>query len=178
MRGIKVRRLNLFFCLTVLLVGSVVAESVSIQINTVNPSGIGKKIGSIKVIDTKYGALFTPSLAGLSAGAHGFHVHQNPECGPKEKNGKIVPGLAAGGHYDPSGSGFHSGPYGDGHLGDLAFLYVNVKGVADAPVLAPRIKVANLKGRSLVIHAGGDNYSDSPKKLGGGGPRMACGVIK
>jgi Cu-Zn family superoxide dismutase len=45
-------------------------------------------------------------------------------------------------------------------------------------VLAPRIKVSDLKGRSLMIHAGGDNYSDSPQKLGGGGARVACGVIK
>ncbi len=28
-----------------------------------------------------------------------------------------------------------------------------------------------------MIHAGGDNYSDTPEKLGGGGARVACGVI-
>ncbi|HSS64217.1 MAG TPA: superoxide dismutase, partial [Gammaproteobacteria bacterium] len=27
-------------------------------------------------------------------------------------------------------------------------------------------------------HASGDNYSDQPKALGGGGARMACGVVK
>ncbi|SUT85383.1 superoxide dismutase [Actinobacillus ureae] len=27
-----------------------------------------------------------------------------------------------------------------------------------------------------MIHAGGDNHSDHPAALGGGGPRMACGV--
>jgi Cu-Zn family superoxide dismutase len=171
------RRFKLFFCITVLVVNSASAESVEIGINKVNSSGIGEEIGSIKVVDTKYGALFTPNLKGLTAGAHGFHIHQNPECGSKEKNGKTVPGLAAGGHYDPSKAGFHSGPYSDGHLGDLAFLYVNAEGGADTPVLAPRIKVADLKDRSLIIHAGGDNYSDSPKKLGGGGPRIACGLI-
>jgi Cu-Zn family superoxide dismutase len=29
-----------------------------------------------------------------------------------------------------------------------------------------------------MIHAGGDNYSDHPKRLGGGGARIACGVVK
>jgi Cu-Zn family superoxide dismutase len=29
-----------------------------------------------------------------------------------------------------------------------------------------------------MIHAGGDNYSDHPEKLGGGGARIACGVVK
>jgi Cu-Zn family superoxide dismutase len=27
------------------------------------------------------------------------------------------------------------------------------------------------------IHAGGDNYSDQPKPLGGGGARIACGTL-
>jgi superoxide dismutase, Cu-Zn family len=30
-----------------------------------------------------------------------------------------------------------------------------------------------LKGHSLMIHAGGDNYSDQPKPLGGGGGSLA-----
>jgi Cu-Zn family superoxide dismutase len=29
-----------------------------------------------------------------------------------------------------------------------------------------------------MIHEGGDNYSDKPKPLGGGGARIACGVVK
>jgi Cu/Zn superoxide dismutase len=29
-----------------------------------------------------------------------------------------------------------------------------------------------------LIHAGGDNYSDQPAPLGGGGVRLACGVAK
>jgi Cu-Zn family superoxide dismutase len=28
-----------------------------------------------------------------------------------------------------------------------------------------------------MIHAGGDNHADHPAPLGGGGARMACGVI-
>lgn len=51
-------------------------------------------------------------------------------------------------------------------------------GAATIPVLAPRLQVADIKGRALMVHAGGDNYSDVPKKLGGGGARIACGVIE
>jgi len=29
-----------------------------------------------------------------------------------------------------------------------------------------------------MIHAGSDNYADEPKPLGGGGSRVACGVIE
>lgn len=37
--------------------------------------------------------------------------------------------------------------------------------------------VEALEGHALIIHAGGDNYSDAPAPLGGGGARLACGVI-
>ncbi len=172
------RSLRLLTFTAIFVAGSVGAESINITINKVTSRGLGKEIGTITVTDTQYGALFSPDLTSLSSGVHGFHIHKNPDCGPKEKNGKMVPGLAAGGHYDPVNANFHSGPYGKGHLGDLSFLYVDADGKAKSPVLAPRVKVSDLQGRSLIIHAGGDNYSDSPKKLGGGGPRIACGVVK
>jgi Cu-Zn family superoxide dismutase len=28
-----------------------------------------------------------------------------------------------------------------------------------------------------MVHAGGDNHADHPAPLGGGGPRIVCGVI-
>ncbi|MBK8892516.1 MAG: superoxide dismutase family protein [Propionivibrio sp.] len=68
-------------------------------------------------------------------------------------------------------------PWGDGHLGDLPALYVDANGAANGSVLAPRLKMADIKGRALMVHAGGDNHSDHPAALGGGGARVACGVI-
>ncbi|MEM1311353.1 MAG: superoxide dismutase family protein, partial [Cyanobacteria bacterium P01_H01_bin.153] len=50
-------------------------------------------------------------------------------------------------------------------------------GNATVPVLAPRLTIEMVKGRSLIVHRNGDNFSDDPKPLGGGGPRLACGVI-
>ena len=37
--------------------------------------------------------------------------------------------------------------------------------------------VKDFLGRSIMIHEGGDSYSDKPAPLGGGGARIACGVI-
>jgi superoxide dismutase, Cu-Zn family len=34
-----------------------------------------------------------------------------------------------------------------------------------------------VRSRSLIIHAGGDNHADQPAPSGGGGARVACGVI-
>ena len=57
-------------------------------------------------------------------------------------------------------------------------LTVDAGGKATEAVVVPRLTVADVKGRSIMIHAGGDNYSDQPAPLGGGGARIACGVVK
>ncbi|KTC85935.1 MULTISPECIES: superoxide dismutase family protein [Legionella] len=128
-----------------------------------------KEIGKVIFNDTEYGLLILPALSSLPPGLHGFHLHQHPNCADH--------GLEAGGHFDPNQSNSHQGPYGKGHLGDLPVLYVGTDGNANTPILAPRLKTSDLKGLALMIHAGGDNYSDNPP-LGGGGARIACGIVK
>lgn len=126
--------------------------------------------------------MFTPDLNGLAPGGHGFHIHAKGDCGPgpDATTGEIIAAGSAGGHYDPKGTGKHGMPWEeDSHLGDLPLLYVDSKGVATTPVLAPRLKkLDEIRNRALMIHEGGDNYSDHPKPLGGGGGRMSCGVIR
>ncbi len=130
----------------------------------------GQNVGTVTFEDSKYGLLIIPHLKDLPPGLHGFHVHVNASCADD--------GNAAGGHLDPANTGKHLGPYANGHLGDLPVLYVDQQGQANTPSLAPRLSVNQIKGHALMIHLHGDNYSDEPEKLGGGGPRLACGVIK
>lgn len=154
------------------------AASITVPLNLVNAQGVAAPAGEVTLTESPYGVIFTPALSGLPSGLHGFHVHQNPSCEPLEKDGKKEPALAAGGHWDPEKTGKHEGPYGQGHLGDLPALYVDANGKASNPVLAPRIKtLAELRGHALMVHVGGDNHSDHPAPLGGGGVRLACGVI-
>lgn len=155
---------------------SVYAESLTL--NLIDEKGVVKSAGQVMYEDTPYGLLLTPQLSGIPAGLHGFHIHDKAQCGPAEVDGKVLTGAAAGGHWDPEKTGKHLGPYTDqGHKGDLPALYVNAEGVAIYPVLAPRLKAAELRGHSLMLHAGGDNHADHPAKLGGGGARMVCGVF-
>jgi Cu-Zn family superoxide dismutase len=56
-------------------------------------------------------------------------------------------------------------------------LVVDDGGDATKAVVAPHLTVEQIRGRSIMIHSGGDNYSDTPVPLGGGGARIACGVI-
>lgn len=158
--------------LTLVSINVTFAASITIPIHLVaEGSKQGKNIGTIKAEDSFCGVLLTPQLHELPPGLHGFHVHVNPSCADM--------GMAAGGHFDPDKTNHHDGPYNAaGHLGDLPVLIVNADGVASLPTLAPRFKVAQLKGHAFMIHAGGDNYADQPEKLGGGGARIACGVIQ
>jgi Cu-Zn family superoxide dismutase len=163
--------------LLVLAAATVVAGEIIIEMHAIDSQGMGPAIGTVTGSTSDFGTIFKPNLSDLTPGLHGFHVHSDPSCNAMEKDHKMVAGLAAGGHYDPQGRGKHLGPYANGHLGDLPPLYVDADGKATLPVLAPRLKLADLAGRSLMIHEAGDNYSDSPSPLGGGGARVACGVV-
>lgn len=161
------------------IVGAGTADAETVTMNVINASGVGKVIGTIGLSDANEGLVVMPDLAELPPGDHGFHVHVNPNCGPGAgPDGQPAAGFAAGGHYDPTNTGKHLGPRGEGHKGDLPALRVDVGGNATNAVIAPHLKVADIKGRSIMIHAGGDNYSDQPSPLGGGGARIACGVVK
>lgn len=164
------------FTLTLLITPAF--ADVVVPMHLVNEKGVGASVGQVTISESKYGLVFTPSLQGLIPGLHGFHLHENASCEQKEKDGKMVAAGAAGGHYDPAATNVHGTPWGDGHLGDLPPLYVDVNGAATQAVLAPRLKLSDLKGRSLMIHAGGDNHADHPAALGGGGARISCGVIQ
>jgi superoxide dismutase, Cu-Zn family len=154
------------------------AADIEVTVNKVDAKGVGEAIGTILFRDTSdLGLLIVPRLEGLKPGAYGFHIHENPDCAPHSEEGKPVAAGAAGDHYDPDKTGRHAGPVGDGHLGDLPELLVGPDGHARMAVVAPRLQVPDLIGRTVMIHEGGDNYSDQPKPLGGGGARVACGVI-
>ena len=156
----------------------VFAAETTVTLNLTSSTGVGAVVGSVRIVETPYGLAFYPDLKGLPPGLHGFHVHEKPSCTPADKDGAPVAALSAGGHFDPQATKRHAEPWGDGHLGDLPALYVGTDGKASNPVLAPRLKtLADVANRSLMVHAGGDNHSDHPTALGGGGARVVCGVI-
>jgi Cu-Zn family superoxide dismutase len=150
-----------------------------VVMNSIDATGVGKQIGTLSLSDTNAGLQITPQLAELPPGERGFHVHIKPDCGPGPgPNGQPAAGMAAGGHFDPANTGKHLGPGGDGHKGDMPVLAVDASGKATKPITVPHLTLADVKGHSIMIHAGGDNYSDKPEPLGGGGARIACGIVK
>jgi Cu-Zn family superoxide dismutase len=153
------------------------APKVKVTMDLIDPTGVGKPVGTVTLQDSKDGVTLTTDLKGLPPGEHGFHLHEKGSCDAADKEGKKTAGQAAGGHFDPDATKAHKGPGGGGHKGDLPKLEVSDKGVAKGKLEVTGLKVADMAGRSLMIHAGGDNYSDTPKPLGGGGDRIICGVV-
>lgn len=141
----------------------------------VTPDEVGKKTGTITLRQADEGLVFNPNILGLTEGMHGFHIHQNPSCEPGEKDGEKIAALAAGGHYDPENKGSHTGPDGEGHLGDLPMLRVNQDGTQQQ-IIVNGLQLDKVRNRSLVVHEGKDDYSSDP--AGNSGPRIACGVMK
>ena len=147
-------------------------EQATITVHATTADGVGKSIGAVTAtnVQIEIGGVselalrLEPDLAGLPPGPHAFAIHANPNCGPGEKNGELIPGLGAGGHLQVTQDGKS---YGN-HLGRLPDLFVDADGTTKNTVIAPRLNLADLLDRSIVIHTDGTDKS----------PRHACGVIK
>ena len=154
---------------SLIFVGATYAD-VKVNMYETEAKGQGTAVGFIEIKESPKGLVFTPHLHNVTPGPHGFHLHQNASCADN--------GMAAGGHFDPNMTSKHLGPYGNGHLGDLPVLVVAADGTANTPVVALHLHdLKQVNHLALMLHAGGDNYSDTPSPLGGGGSRMVCGVI-
>ncbi|MEB3753269.1 superoxide dismutase family protein [Acinetobacter sp. MD2(2019)] len=152
------------------------ANTQQINVYAVSEQGMQEKIGTIRFYDSAEGLVLKTRLSHIPSGPHGFHLHDYPDCGTQATNGQSGAALGAGGHFNPTQVPHHGSPT-MGHLGDLPVLVADDNGNANQTLIAPRLSVKTIQQHAIIIHAGGDNYSDSPKPLGGGGNRIACGII-
>lgn len=103
----------------------------------------------------------------------GFHIHQFGD----NTNGCT----SAGPHFNPEGKE-HGGPTDDvRHVGDLGNIATDANGVAKGQIKDSLVKVNDILGRTIVVHAGEDDYGkggfEDSKTTGHAGGRNACGVI-
>ncbi|MGH7571408.1 MAG: superoxide dismutase family protein [Gemmatimonadota bacterium] len=136
----------------------------------------GNALGIIELRDTDEGVSLSGSLAGLSPGEHGFHIHETGLCEPPAFE-------SAGGHFAPAGRQ-HGFDHPEGpHAGDLRNIEVAEDGtvtVSATDSLVTLREGANAllddDGAALVVHAEPDDYRSQPS--GAAGDRIACGVIE
>src|SRR5262245_323075 len=78
----------------------------TVSVYRTTATGVGPYLGTIVVRNSvvtiagrnEPALILKPNLEKLTPGPHAFHIHENPDCGPKAKDGVMVPGLAAGAH--------------------------------------------------------------------------------
>lgn len=145
----------------------------------------GAQIGLATLEQTDAGVRLVLDVTSLAPGRHGVHIHSNGSCADSTNDqGQVVAFGGAGGHFDPNETGHHGGPAThshDGHAGDMPNIEVGADGTGTLTVTTDKVTLEegalSIIGRSIVIHANEDNYTDEPA-LGGSGPRVACGVIE
>jgi superoxide dismutase, Cu-Zn family len=112
-------------------------------------------------------------LEGVSAGQHGFHIHENGQCDPPTFE-------SAGGHFNPAGVDHACPPTTPRHAGDLGNIEVAEDGTASLDITSDLITLdagaANsIMGKAVLLHQHEDDCSSQPTGEAGG--RLACGVI-
>ncbi len=119
---------------------------------------------------------------GLTEGFHGMHIHSNGACDPSGAEAFS----SAGGHLQVAGHTGHPSS------GDLVSIYIGADGAGATTTSTEAVTLAQITGKSLVIHAGADNFGNIPDRYsangrpgadektmstGDAGGRVACGVI-
>ncbi len=147
---------------------------------TATVRGAGEKkdeiSGTVKFTAAEDGVHVVAEIKGLTAGKHGFHIHQKPDLSAPDLT-------SAGPHFNPTNAK-HGGPHTDvHHAGDLGNLVADEKGVAHYDEVIKGLTLAGetngVIGHSVIVHAKEDEMTPAdPKGSGNSGPRIAGGVIE
>ena len=146
-----------------------VTEAVAV----VHPTTGNAAKGVVRFTQTADGLHVVADIEGLKPNAkHAFHIHEFGDCTSGD-------GKSAGAHYNPEGHP-HAGPDTSmRHAGDLGNLETDAKGVAHYDRIIGGLTVGGERdpviGRSVIIHAGTDDFTTQP--TGNAGDRVGCGVI-
>lgn len=140
-------------------------------IAVLNPASGSDVRGTVTFTQTGDGVKIVADVTGLSAGKHGFHIHEFGDCSAKDAT-------SAGGHYNPTNHP-HAGPDADKHhVGDMGNLEADASGKAHLELVDKNMKLtgdAGIIGYAVIVHEKADDLKSQP--TGDAGGRVACGVI-
>ena len=134
----------------------------------------GQGAGTAKVTGTGDHLTLEIAVSGVTAGAHGIHLHTVGRCDAPDFT-------TAGGHLNPHGKKHGADNPEGSHFGDLPNIEVGANGDGAlkiglhgtrAEILA---QLFDADGTAVVLHAGPDDYKTDP--AGNSGGRIACGVL-
>lgn len=138
-------------------------------------SAEGENLGTADLIGTRSGLLIRLNLQDLPADQWvAFHLHEGSECDVDDSF------KSAGGHWNPSDAPHGYLVEGGPHAGDMPNQHVDSEGRLRADVANAQAflsgETGNVMGRTLLLHAGTDDYRSQPS--GDAGDRLACAVIE
>ncbi len=156
-----------------------IAQSNTIQANmaravvksTADPDQV---LGEATFTETGDGLEVAVSLSGVSAGYHGFHIHESGSCSDG--------GKSAGGHYNPMDVK-HGWLPADGlenaHAGDLGSIFISSSGSGTLNETVSGLYLTggdpSISGLAVILHADRDDFSQPTGNAGG---RVGCGLIE
>ena len=137
------------------------------------PASKSKVKGTATFVEADGGVEVTISVEGLSAGDHGWHVHEKGDCSAPDAK-------SAGDHFNPEGHKHGAPEAAERHAGDFGNLTAGKDGKATKTFTMKGVTVAegptSLVGRALIVHEKKDDLKTQPS--GNAGARVACGVIQ
>lgn len=165
--------LAIFACVSLLATPALAQQAEATFINAA-----GEQVGDVTLVQTPEGVVIEGTVTGLTAGPHGFHVHETGNCDPSTKF------ESAGGHFEP-GEHKHGLENPDGpHAGDISNQTGGDDGIAIIGATNAGVSLIDGEagylfdddGSALVIHEGPDDNKTDPS--GNSGGRAACAVIE
>lgn len=111
----------------------------------------------------------------LKPGTHAVHIHEFGDCSAAD-------GTSTGGHWNPAKDDHGKWGAEHFHMGDIGNLVADNKGVArlifktDKWCVGCSDESKNIVGKSIIIHAGKDDFKTQP--TGNAGGRVGCVEIK
>jgi Cu-Zn family superoxide dismutase len=161
------------FSITLLILGACATTTRPTATATLSPSSGQTASGTVTFTEQADGSVqVSVNLTGVPPGIHGFHVHENGDCGNN--------GGAAGMHFNPA-SAPHGGPNApEHHAGDFGNVEADASGNVKETKSLHGITVSaganSVVGRAVILHEKPDDLTTQP--TGNAGSRIACGVVQ
>jgi len=149
------------------------ADMATEAVARVYPTDGNHAAGVVRFTAIPGGLHIVAELTGLTPnGMHAFHVHQFGDATSAD-------GTSAGGHYNPANHPHGAPDPSMHHAGDLGNVQADANGnahhVMDVMGLSISGPMNAVVGRSVILHAGHDDFTTQP--TGNAGGRIGCGVI-
>ncbi|MDR2205970.1 MAG: superoxide dismutase family protein [Flavobacteriaceae bacterium] len=115
------------------------------------------------------------NINNLAPGEHAVHIHEKGDCSAADAS-------SAGGHWNPAKDDHGKWGAEHFHMGDIGNLTANADGYGTLTFSTDKWCIGcddeskNIIGKSIIIHAGQDDFTTQP--TGNAGGRVGCMEIK